>query len=265
MISLKNLFLVSIFLLPLFVHSAEEAAQSEVQNACNDDSENRITRHKDLYFIYGEPNTKVQISLKVKLMGNADLFLGYTQTMFWDLGHESSPFRDVDYNPELFYRFNTPSAGILKSIDLGIYEHRSNGRSGADSRAWSRNYLKFNTVSHFYKWTFNWDTKIFALYSLDPTNRDISDYTGFWETKIYFVNFFDLKDLVDRAQLYFSFFSGGKFSQSISKGGQELGFKVRLGGGRFTPSVFAQLYHGYNESLLDYKQDYFAYRLGLAF
>jgi outer membrane phospholipase A len=187
--------------------------------------------------------------------------------MFWDIGKDSSPFKDVNYNPELFYRLLTPDAGILKSVDIGIYEHKSNGLAGDSSRAWSRSYIKFNTTSSFYKWTFNWDTKIFGLYnfSLDDTNRDIWDYMGFWETKIYFVNFFDLQDLIDRAQLYLSFFSGGKYSQHISKGGQELGFKFRLGWGKFYPFVFFQAYHGYNESLLDYNKEYWAYRLGLAF
>ena len=262
MLFLKNLILtLSIITFMPLVCLAECSKQD------HEDDENRIMRHKDVYFLYGHPNTKVQISLKYKLIGDLGLFVAYTQTMFWDLGKESSPFKDVNYNPELFYTLKFEDAGILKSIDLGIYEHKSNGRSGLDSRAWSRSYIKFNTVSQFYKWTFNWDTKIFALYDfgLDKTNYDIGKYMGFWETTISFVNFFDLKDFIDRAQLYFSFFSGGKLSQSISKGGQELGFKIRLGWGKFNPFLFAQLYHGYNESLLDYNKEYFAYRFGLSF
>jgi phospholipase A1/A2 len=240
----------------------------EEQNiSCDCEDEDRISKHNDLYFITGQPNTKVQISLKYKLFSRADLFIAYTQLMFWNIKEESSPFKDVNYNPELFYRIHTRDSGILKSIDIGIYEHKSNGRSGADSRAWSRSYVKFNTTSQFNKWTFNWDTKVFALYkfSLDKTNMDIGEYMGFWETKVSLVNFFNLTEFIDRATLYFAFFSGGKLSESISKGGQELGFKLRLGGGRFNPSLFVQLYHGYNESLLEYNKEFWSYRLGLSF
>ncbi len=274
MFSLKNFFILSLFVLSFFYSTlcfGEETkktdVESTVQCANSTDSEDRIARHKDIYFIYGDPNAKVQISLKFKLFSKADLFLAYTQTMFWNLGKESSPFEDVNYNPELFYRINLTNSGILKSIDVGLFEHLSNGKAGLDSRAFNRSYIKFNTVSHFYKWTFNWDTKVFAIYrfGLDKTNQDIGQYMGFWETKIYFVNFFDLNDFIDRAQMYFSFFSGGEISQSISKGGQELGFKIRLGGGKFNPFLFVQLYHGYNESLLNYNKESFSYRFGLSF
>lgn len=237
------------------------------QDNCDCERENRITAHNAIYAVSGEPNTKIQISLKYKLFKAADLFIAYTQTMFWDIADESSPFKDVNYNPELFYRIKTPNAGILESIDIGIFEHKSNGRSGVDSRGWSRSYIKFNTITRFNKWSFNWDTKIFAFYqfSLDKTNLDIRDYTGFWETRIAFTNYFDELYLIDRTSLYFAFFSGGKFSQSISKGGQELGFGVSLGKGRFNPSLFVQLYHGYNESLLDYNKEFWSYRFGLSF
>jgi len=276
MLSLKNffiaLFLISSFFTSVFCFGEETKKTnidelSNTQSVCPSDSEDRIARHKDIYFIYGDPNTKVQISLKFKLFSKNNLFLAYTQTMFWDLAKNSSPFKDVDYNPELFYRINLPNSGILKSIDIGLFEHKSNGEPGLDSRAWNRSYVKFNTVSRFYKWTFNWDTKVFALYrfGLDKTNQDIGYYMGFWETKIYFVNFFDLNDFIDRAQLYFSFFSGGEISQCISKGGQELGLKIRIGGGKFNPFFFVQLYHGYNESLLDYNKESFSYRFGLSF
>lgn len=275
MLTFKKRFIVFPLAMLLFSPSVcfgQDQTQTKIQtttdeSTCNCESDDRITRHKDIYAIVGEPNTKVQISLKYRLFGGFNLFLAYTQTMFWDLGKESSPFKDVNYNPEIFYRINLPDSGILKSIDIGLFEHESNGRSGDDSRAWNRSYIKFNTVSHFSKWTFNWDTKVFALYrfGLDKENTDIGQYMGFWETRVTFINFFDLVDLIDRAQLYFAFFSGGEISQSISKGGQELGFKFRLGWGKFNPFFFVQLYHGYNESLLDYNKEYFAYRFGLSF
>ena len=51
-----------------------------------DDTSDRITRYNGIYAIAGEPNTKIQISLKYKIMSAIDLYIGYTQTMFWDIG-----------------------------------------------------------------------------------------------------------------------------------------------------------------------------------
>lgn len=229
--------------------------------------EGRISKHKEIYALAGSPNTKVQISLKYQLIGNVNLFVAYTQQMFWELGKESNPFKDVNFNPEVFYRHIVSKDGFLRSVDFGIYEHKSNGKAGADSRAWSRSYIKLNTVTKFGKWSFNWDTKLFFLYrfALDETNIDIYDYMGFWETRFAFFNYFDPNEFIDRAEIYFAFNSGGKFSQQLNKGAQELGLRFRIGWGRFNPSVFFQVYHGYNESLLSYNVSYWAYRLGLAF
>src|SRR3546814_7771592 len=44
------------------------------------------------------------------------LHFGYTQRMFWDLGAYSSPFRNIDFQPELFYL--TPSTPLSNGISL---------------------------------------------------------------------------------------------------------------------------------------------------
>src|SRR3546814_4857749 len=59
------------------------------------------------------------------------LHFGYTQHMFWDLGAYSSPFRNIDFQPELFYL--TPSTTLSNGISLsaqGGIRHESNGRDG---------------------------------------------------------------------------------------------------------------------------------------
>src|SRR5690606_24440532 len=70
----------------------------------NQEEEENFYRYRDIYFLSGEPDTKIQLSLKVRLLKNVDFYFGYSQVMFWKLFIErSSPFHDVAYNPELFY------------------------------------------------------------------------------------------------------------------------------------------------------------------
>ena len=235
--------------------------------ASTDNESYRLTRYKDLYAIFGSPNTKIQISFKYKLTSLLNLYIGYTQLMFWELGHESSPFRDINFNPDFFYRMNFPKHNFVKAIDFIVFEHKSNGKDGAASRAWNGSGIKLYTIVKFYSWSFNWDTKISWYYNLgmDDTNWDYREYAGFWDTRISFINYYDPDEFIDRVSLYFAFFPGGKYSQSLAKGGQELGIKFRLGWGMFYPSLFFQFYHGYNESLLDYNKDHYSYRLGIAF
>jgi len=276
-ITICSLFFLQIFFVSgIYAQDPDKNEATEKQDKDNGDKngneqivyeDSRLSRHKDLYFIAGDPNTKIQISFKVKILSNANVFLAYTQQMFWELGKESNPFQDVNFNPELFYRHVLQDRGFLRFIDLGIFEHKSNGKAVMDSRAWSRSYVKFNTVTKFGKWTFNWDTKIFAVYrfALDNANLNIQDYMGFWETKLSFFNYFDPNELINRAEIYFAFNPGGKYSQILRYGSQELGFRFRIGGGVFSPSIFFQIFHGYNESLITYNTTYWAYRVGFAF
>src|SRR3546814_17528439 len=62
--------------------------------------------------------------------------------MFWDLGAYSSPFRNIDFQPELFYL--TPSTTLSNGISLraqGGIRHESNGRDGDASRSINSIYI----------------------------------------------------------------------------------------------------------------------------
>ena len=245
----------------------EEPKSDNANNKVVYDDNNGISKHRDLYAIFGNPDAKIQISLKVQLVSDWKLYLGYTQQMFWELNQNSKPFKDIDFNPELFFRHSVSNAGFLRSVDFGILEHRSNGKGGTDSRAWSRSYVKFNTVTKFGDWTFNWDTKLFAIYkfAVDDPNQDIYDYMGFWEMRFALFNYFHPDEFVDRMEIYFAWNSGGRYSQVLKNGSQEIGIRFRLGWTNFNPSIFFQVYQGYNECMLSYNIRETAYRLGVAF
>lgn len=249
------------------LYSQEPTCETKLKECETDDNNYRLSRYKDIYAILGSPNTKIQISFKYKLTSLTNLYIGYTQLMFWELGEQSSPFRDVNFNPDFFYRIDFAEHTFVKAIDLILFEHKSNGKGGLDSRAWSGSGIKLYTIVKFYNWSFNWDTKVYWYYNfaMDDTNWDLREYSGFWDTRISFVNYYDPEKFIDRVSMYFAFFPGGTYSQRWGKGGQELGLKFRFGWGMFYPSLFFQFYHGYNESMLDYNKDHYSYRLGIAF
>lgn len=91
---------------------------------------------------------KFQISVKVPLWYNIfsdsdGLYFGFTSLSFWQVYNKelSSPFRETNYEPQLFWLFENighPSSH-LSHYGLGV-SHQSNGQSGALSRSWNRVY-----------------------------------------------------------------------------------------------------------------------------
>ena len=120
-----------------------------------------ITAHKAT-FVYPAtfsdefhgPRTEMifQFSGKWRVFGS-DAYLAYTQKSFWQWinSDQSSPFRETNYNPEVFYRW-IPTAHLFNhwALDAG-FEHESNGkgytppdaagRPTSLSRSWNRLYL----------------------------------------------------------------------------------------------------------------------------
>ena len=89
---------------------------------------------------------KFQISVKLPLYTHPDsvegVYFGFTLTSFWQLYNSevSKPFRETNYEPEVFYQWNTDIKllGIdFNALQLG-FNHMSNGQSELRSRSWNR-------------------------------------------------------------------------------------------------------------------------------
>lgn len=90
--------------------------------------------------------TQFQISFKKDLASNLLGFneryaFGYTQISFWETFKNSKPFRESNYQPELFvYGLFENQKRALKGYQIGLL-HESNGEDFENSRSWNRIYL----------------------------------------------------------------------------------------------------------------------------
>jgi phospholipase A1 len=147
--------------------------------------------HKNNYFISGVPtnknvnaqtaDAKYQISFKQlitrsTLPWDTYLFATYSQKAFWDIYAESSPFKEINYNPSLglgkpiFDRNNR-----LTGLASLMFNHHSNGRDSIFSRSWNSINLKYST-------TLDEKTLLtveaWAPFQYQEGNPDIFDYEG---------------------------------------------------------------------------------------
>ena len=195
---------------------------------------------------------KFQLSLKVPLNTSSllvdgdGLYMGFTLQAWWQIYANgiSKPFRETNYQPELFYL--APTAwkpfDINTSVVLGI-EHQSNGRAQNLSRSWNRVYANFlfaknNFVLSVKPWyRLEEDEKEFEFDPNGDDNPDIEDFMGNFEL-----------GMVYKYEKYeFGFL--GRQNFSTNRGGAELNFSFPLYG---TLRGYVTAFNGYGESLIDY-------------
>ena len=119
-----------------------------------------VSTHKVNYFSINHwpgnnsAQVKFQISMKFRVLEpnlyvlKYNLFpayFAYTQKSLWNVGQQSGPFEESNYNPELFldYPVNAEIIGrfTLRNIVISPIEHESNGLAGDQSRGWNRQYV----------------------------------------------------------------------------------------------------------------------------
>lgn len=231
-----------------------------------------IEPYKPTYFLFGRPDSKVQFSAKLRFVPTLPLYFGYTQLMKWELFFASAPIRDVNFNPELFYRWylrpkasrNDENPEPPEWVDWGLYEHESNGRDGAESRAWDR-----ASVRYVRGWRIGERAQLVASIKLNvPIRIDVTTprflwYRGLFEGEVAWIHF--LSETFEESELRLRFFTAGSTYVEPFAGGQELTLRFKPRSSSFLPTFYAQLFHGYGENLLDYDRERLAFRLGLGF
>lgn len=218
----------------------------------------QIEQYRPNYFIFDffaqDATSKLQFGFKVKTLKGWDLYLGYSQIMFWQFWAESQPFYDLNYNPELFYRFHfTKDMNNDVGLDLGILEHESNGVDGPNTRSWNRSYLRF-----FQTWSFESGLKFYINlkawipYFMDPTNLDIAKYRGLVELNVTWADFM-ISGWFPDSDLTFRFYPAGQWFFNPIDGALEVTWRFKTG---FFPDTLPmwnlQLFWGHAENLKDY-------------
>ncbi|MBP8813088.1 MAG: phospholipase A [Laribacter sp.] len=135
---------------------------------------------------YDKVGVKFQLSFKTKLWqdmlgSDADLWAAYTQTSYWQAydSANSSPFRETDYQPELWATLPVswgPEAFRLRMVNLGLM-HQSNGQTNPLSRSWNRVFASFGFTSGDLSVIVKPWWRIPEPFPTD-NNPDISDYMG---------------------------------------------------------------------------------------
>ncbi len=194
---------------------------------------------------------KFQISIQQALMElwGFKLSIGYTQKSFWQAYNQekSSPFRESNYNPELFVRSPEVSTwGINWKVIFG-YEHESNGKSLPYSRSWDRIYSRvmvhFDSIHLDYKYWYRIPEKE-KKDEEDPRgddNPDIHEYYGYNELTI---------DIY-LGEALFSIFARANAIEK--KGAYQVDLSYPLPGKHLY--WYLQYWNGYGESLIDYNRN----------
>lgn len=187
-----------------------------------------------------------QLSAKQRVFGT-DFYLAYTQKSFWQYLNQdqSSPFRETNYDPELFYRWLPEDRAFDHwGLDLG-FEHESNGRSIGESRSWNRVYLApFQAKAKHLAYLKFW----YRIPEGDPSspthpegddNPDITDYLGYGEL--------NYSQQIGGDQLLTGWVRG---NTATGKGAVSFTWSIPSPGGYAFYGI--TVFHGYGESLIDY-------------
>ena len=216
----------------------------------------------------GEPvdlnNTEVKFQISFKFMlwenlfkkrTNGDLYFAYTQLAMWQLYNKdiSSPFRDTNYEPEVFLAFDNDWQifGFTNRVNVFGFAHQSNGRAEPLSRSWNRLYGSFI----FDKGNFATALKVWWRIpedDEDDNNPDIEDYLGNFELRAAYKLKKHTLGLKWRNNLDFD----------ENRGAIELDWSFPLWG---TDRIkgYVQYFNGYGQCLLDYNAS--ANTLGVGF
>lgn len=253
--------LISLLFFMLTGPASAQNYNVNLEDVLHNGEERSFGLHLPNYILAGKDDLKLQFSFKYKILRNSNFYFGYTQKMFWEIYKDSKPFKDTNYNPEFFYRF--PIKGShYGSVDVG-YLHSSNGKAGIESRSFDRFYARWSSFLYQGKFKFLSSLRLYYVLNEDPTNKDISNYVGFWDWTFYLMNLL-ASDSGESFDLGVNVFAGDR-GYDFDRGGLEASIRYTFRPMAFNPDIMLQYYRGYLEDQLNYDQKTERIRLGFMF
>lgn len=180
----------------------------------------------------------------------------YTQKSFWQTSENSSPFRETNYEPEIFIQLPYKNSEVFKAYKISLM-HSSNGKNEEESRSWNRLYVEgYFQLSNLFLIPKIWYR--IPESSSDDDNPDIEDYYGKGELSLLYAYKKHTFELMIRNNLEFN---------SGNKGATELNWTFPLPEFLSTDNSYGllQIFSGYGNSLIDYDREINKIGLGIAF
>ncbi len=237
-----------------------------------------FTPYKQNYILFGSMQNKnggepfsgktmdirFEFGMKFRMFQNtaeyarlSPLHFGYSQKSWWDIAESSAPFKEHNYNPEIFWDFEDPLAGegylpseLGRFVDRFGYEHQSNGRDGLASRSWDRLYAQ--KTFRFPEQNLSLRLKAWNVVNRGEENTDITDFIGNGEAKL----------------TYHAPSTRWELSTSVMKGHHTSKYSYRVD---YVSDLSAWLnsrfmlsyYDGYGEALISYNEKTQSLRAGV--
>ncbi len=243
----------------------EEAEEAEA-DAIAAGADRMLDVYHPSYFLVSTDGdeAKFRISVKARLLkhgldesgGHLRLYFGFTQTSFWNLDEDSTPFTATDYNPELFLSWHRGprrrGGWRLLRLRYGA-AHESNGRAGDESRSW--NYLFIEPHFVFRRAGADEDlaqitVRLWPLAAESSDNPDLLDFYGYGE-------------IAGEVQLgRFSARLAGRVGRGSDRGAAQLDLAWKPFR-KNSLHLLLQGWSGYGENLLDYNVKDSNLRLGI--
>ena len=205
--------------------------------------------------------TAFQISIEKPISYNffklgESISAAYTQKSFWQTSSDSSPFRETNYQPEIFIHFPYENSQTVKGFKFSLL-HESNGRDNEFSRSWNRvyleSYLQFSELFVIPRLWYRLPES-----SEDDDNPDIDEYYGYGDLTFLYPYKKHTFELMIRNNMRIN---------SQNKGAAELNWTFPLPAFLSTPNSygFVQIFSGYGNSLIDYDRESHKIGFGIAF
>ena len=241
------------YLMPVWYNSSPNYAPSSPTRGAA--SQERFSDQKRI-------ETKMQVSFKSKIAedlfkSRADLWFGYTQKSDWQIynqGRRSAPFRNTDYEPEIFItqpvKSQLPWGGRLRMLGVG-FAHQSNGQSRPESRSWNKVYAmagmewgKLTVIPRVWM-------RLFDSSGEDNDNPDLTKYLGYGDVKLQY-----------RLNDKHNFSTTLRYNPKSGYGAVEAAYTFPIKG---KLQGVVRGFHGYGESLIDYNHKQSGIGFGLMF